>query len=197
MKVVINTNDAKFDELVSSANEVEWHRVLGTGNMCKEPADLYMNLDEDAYNQIYNTVKPVLINSVIVTLKEISAPINFIRMNGWNSFLKNETWEIAGTNNETIDKFFRLMHKKIINCADEPGFISAKIISMIINEAFYAKQDKVSVPAEIDTAMKLGTNHPYGPFEWSLIIGKKNIYELLQKLAATEERYIPASVLNE
>jgi 3-hydroxybutyryl-CoA dehydrogenase len=37
--------------------------------------------------------------------------------------------------------------------------------------------------------MKLGTNYPYGPFEWSEKIGLKNIYNLLQRLSKTETRY--------
>jgi 3-hydroxybutyryl-CoA dehydrogenase len=37
--------------------------------------------------------------------------------------------------------------------------------------------------------MKLGTNYPFGPFEWSEKIGLKNICDLLQELSKTEGRY--------
>jgi 3-hydroxybutyryl-CoA dehydrogenase len=40
--------------------------------------------------------------------------------------------------------------------------------------------------------MRLGTNYPFGPFEWSEKIGLENIYDLLNKLAATDDRYTPA-----
>ena len=66
---------------------------------------------------------------------------------------------------------------------------------MIINEAFYAKGDGVSSERDIDTAMKLGTNYPFGPFEWGRLIGMKNIYALLKKLSSGDERYTPASAL--
>ena len=48
---------------------------------------------------------------------------------------------------------------------DIPGFISARVVSMIINEAYFALEEEVSSKEEIDTAMKLGTNYPYGPFD--------------------------------
>ncbi len=44
-------------------------------------------------------------------------------------------------------------------------------MAMIINEAWHALAEEVSTKNEIDTAMKLGTNYPYGPFEWAEKIG--------------------------
>jgi 3-hydroxybutyryl-CoA dehydrogenase len=78
---------------------------------------------------------------------------------------------------------------------DVKGFISARVVSMIINEAYFALEEKVSTKREIDTAMKLGTNYPYGPFEWGDLIGVKNIYELLNELSKTDSRYTPAALL--
>ena len=50
----------------------------------------------------------------------------------------------------------------------------------------------MSTKKEIDTAMKLGTNYPYGPFEWCEKIGKERVYQLLNHLSKTDERYHPA-----
>ena len=72
---------------------------------------------------------------------------------------------------------------------DEVGFVSARTIAMVINEAFFAIEDNVSSEQEIDIAMKLGTNYPFGPFEWASKIGLKNIYDLLSMLSKTDERY--------
>ena len=83
----------------------------------------------------------------------------------------------------------------MITVQDEPGFISARIIAMIINEGYFAVEDHVSSKAEIDTAMKLGTNYPFGPFEWSHLIGLNNILALLQKLNLTDTRYQPSQLL--
>jgi 3-hydroxybutyryl-CoA dehydrogenase len=72
---------------------------------------------------------------------------------------------------------------------DEIGFITPRVVSMIINEAFIALKEGVSTKGEIDTAMKLGTNYPYGPFEWAEKIGVEKIKSLLDKLSMQEKRY--------
>jgi 3-hydroxybutyryl-CoA dehydrogenase len=69
------------------------------------------------------------------------------------------------------------------------------VLAMIINEAWFTLGENVSTKQEIDTAMKLGTNYPYGPFEWCNKIGIKNIYSLLKKLSENNARYKPAPLL--
>ena len=90
---------------------------------------------------------------------------------------------------------FKSLNIKINSVKDEPGFITARIIAMIINEAYFAVEDNVSSQDEIDTAMKLGTNYPYGPFEWAELIGTNNILALLHKLNTTDSRYKPSELL--
>jgi 3-hydroxybutyryl-CoA dehydrogenase len=193
MQIVIWADAEKVDVLIAKNSSIVWKIVTDEASFNNEEADIYLNLNEDAHCIDYSGItKPVIINSVVFTLKEINAPKNLIRINGWSNFLKNNTWEVSGAIDSVTDQFFKLIDKKIINCADEPGFISALIIATIINEAFYAKNDKVSNEADIDTAMKFGTNYPYGPFEWASIIGLKNIYQLLTRLAEKDERYLPA-----
>ena len=93
------------------------------------------------------------------------------------------------------EKILGSFNKKIEWLEDTPGFISARVIAMIINEAYYALEEAVSTKEEIDTAMKLGTSYPFGPFEWAEKIGLKNVYELLLALAITNARYLPAPLL--
>ena len=73
------------------------------------------------------------------------------------------------------EKILSLLNRKPEWVPDVKGFISSRIVSMIINEAYFALEENVSTKEEIDIAMKLGTNYPYGPFEWSKKIGLKNI----------------------
>ena len=134
------------------------------------------------------TSKPVFINSTITPLKELDLPKNFARFIGWSTFLKRETWEIATNNDSNLDVLKKLEWNYIL-VADEPGFVSAITIAMIINEAYYALGENVSTKEEIDLAMKLGTNYPFGPFEWSVKIGLQNIYSLLKKLNENDNRY--------
>jgi 3-hydroxybutyryl-CoA dehydrogenase len=62
---------------------------------------------------------------------------------------------------------------------------------MIINEACYTVQEGTATIADIDTAMKLGTNYPFGPFEWANKIGVKHVYETLLAVYTdtNDERY--------
>lgn len=137
----------------------------------------------------------VFFASTINTLKEQQLPANFHRINGWKSFISRDSWEIATNNEAAVTTIFNSLGWKYITVADEPGLVSARIISMIINEAFYALGENVSTKEEIDIAMKLGTNYPYGPFEWSQLIGLENIYNLLEKLSKTDSRYTVAPAL--
>jgi len=138
---------------------------------------------------------PVFVNAVYTTLADL--PKNAVRINGWNSFIKRPVAEVVfGQDNAEVAKqILTTLNLNYQEVPDAPGMIAPKVIAMIINEAYFALEDKVSTKEEIDTAMKLGTNYPYGPFEWSGIIGLKNIYSLLKKLSESDSRYMPASLL--
>jgi 3-hydroxybutyryl-CoA dehydrogenase len=134
--------------------------------------------------------KPVFINSVVRTLSQIKQP--FIRINAWAGLLKRNICEVSGSDDgqrKSAENIFHQLKWDYQFVPDVPGMVSARIIAMIINEAYYTLQDEVSTKAEIDIAMKLGTNYPYGPFEWSEKIGLKNIYDLLIELSKTDSIY--------
>jgi 3-hydroxybutyryl-CoA dehydrogenase len=140
--------------------------------------------------------RPVIINSVTDTLQEINA--SFIRINGWTTFLSSPVIEAACHNEAARNKAeetFSFFNKQLEWLPDDPGFIAARVVSMIINEAYIALAEGVSTKEEINTAMKLGTAYPYGPFEWAEKIGMQNIVTLLQKLSRTQPRYTPAELL--
>lgn len=138
--------------------------------------------------------KPVIVNSVVDTLKEINA--SFVRINAWNTFLSSALIEAACNNEEAREnagRVFALFGKGLQWLDDEPGFIAARIVSTIINEAYLALSEGISTKEEINTAMKLGTAYPFGPFEWAEKIGERNVVALLQRLSKTQERYKPVS----
>ncbi|HVF80669.1 MAG TPA: 3-hydroxyacyl-CoA dehydrogenase family protein [Flavisolibacter sp.] len=140
--------------------------------------------------------KPVIINSVIDTLEETNP--SFIRINAWTTFLCSSLIEGSCSTEgakHKAEEVFSFFNKKIEWLADEPGFITARVISMIVNEAFIALGEGVSTKEELNTAMKLGTAYPFGPFEWVEKIGLQNIVTLLQKLSKTQSRYLPSELL--
>ena len=139
--------------------------------------------------------KPVIVNAVTTTLEHL--PANCIRINAWPGFLKNPSLEISASeqNKQNASNLFEKLNWPFSFVPDIVGLVSPRTISMIINEAYFALGDEVSTKEDIDTAMKLGTNYPHGPFEWASIIGVKNVISLLNKLCITDKRYIPAPLL--
>jgi 3-hydroxybutyryl-CoA dehydrogenase len=75
--------------------------------------------------------------------------------------------------------------------SDRVGMVTPRILFMIINEACYTLQEGTASKEDIDTSMKLGTNYPFGPFEWANKIGIKHVYETLEAiyLDTHDERY--------
>lgn len=65
---------------------------------------------------------------------------------------------------------------------DRIGMVSARILMMVINEAWYTLEEGTAGQSDIDTGMKLGTNYPKGPFEWTSVIGAKEIVAALDAL---------------
>jgi 3-hydroxybutyryl-CoA dehydrogenase len=200
MKIVVSGNEYAIAELLSgyTGDSITLIQVHTTDEFMLHPgADAYFDLAFE--NTIDRTAllsqllpKPVFINSVI------ESTTSFIRINGWPGFLKRAIIE-ASCSTESLktdaEKIAAALNKKIDWVPDIPGFISARVVSMIINEAYFALQENISTKEEIDVAMKLGTNYPFGPFEWSEKIGLKNIYDLLKELSKTNSRYQPATLL--
>jgi 3-hydroxybutyryl-CoA dehydrogenase len=80
---------------------------------------------------------------------------------------------------------------------DRVGMASPRILFMIINEAYYTLQEGTASKEDIDTAMKLGTNYPSGPFEWCDKIGVEEVVDLLDRMYddTHDERYKVCSLL--
>jgi len=76
--------------------------------------------------------------------------------------------------------------------AADPGAILERIVAQLVNEASFAVEEGVAQPGDIDTAMRLGLNHPRGPFEWRRELGADRVAEVLEGLAVAlgePERY--------
>lgn len=159
-------------------------------------ADAYFDLGYEEDGPAFSGIKekPVFINSVIKTSEGL--PDNFIRLNAWNGFLERDSIEVVATDSQiAVDLILKNLGWKYQVVPDLPGMIAARVIAMIINEAYFGLGDEISTKADIDTAMKLGTNYPFGPFEWSQKIGLNKIYSLLKKLSEQDSRYTVASAL--
>jgi 3-hydroxybutyryl-CoA dehydrogenase len=91
----------------------------------------------------------------------------------------------------------RRMGKEVVVVKESPGFITSRINAMIGNEAFYMLQEGVASAGDIDKALKLGLNHPMGPFELVDLVGldtRLHILEYLHKSLGDKFRPCPLLV---
>jgi 3-hydroxybutyryl-CoA dehydrogenase len=90
----------------------------------------------------------------------------------------------------------RRMGKEVVVIREAPGFITSRINAMIGNEAFYMLQEGIASAEDIDKALKLGLNHPMGPFEMVDLVGldtRLHILEYLHK--SLGDKFRPAPLL--
>jgi 3-hydroxybutyryl-CoA dehydrogenase len=103
------------------------------------------------------------------------------------------------TDDETIAagvEVGRRMRKDVVVIKEAPGFITSRINAMIGNEAFYMLEEGIASAADIDKSLKLGLNHPMGPFEMVDLVGldtRLHILEYLHK--SLGEKFRPAPLL--
>jgi 3-hydroxybutyryl-CoA dehydrogenase len=81
--------------------------------------------------------------------------------------------------------------------ADAPGLIGPRIVALIANEAAFALMEGAASRDDIDAAVRLGANYPFGPLEWADRIGLNQVYATLVALFGElgEDRYRPAPLL--
>ena len=164
-------------------------------------ADLFVDLEflpeaerVAALNRLLPSV--VMVNAVETTIAEIGSP--FVRMNGWPWLCDGAVHELAvgdGDMAARLPSLYERLGRGFRVAPDIPGMITARILAAVINEAWYTWQDGVSSKEEIDTAMKLGTNYPMGPFEWGERIGLSRILRLLERMAMKDSRHLAAESL--
>ena len=121
-----------------------------------------------------------------------------VGINALPGFLSRPTLEACSINTSISKEAFKSFGWTNITFVESRiGMVSARIICMIINEAYFTLQEGTANRADIDKGMKLGTAYPYGPFEWCDKIGITNVYEILHAMAADthDERYKICSLL--
>ena len=210
MKLAILANEEQKKEWLSKPAQGDAQLIWVSNNqqLTETKADAYFDLlfqnDAGHLESLLQVTGPLFINEVIypftTLLNESSLKIStpLFRINSWPGFLKRELIEVCSFKKEdeqVVEKILSVQGWKFKLVPDVAGMISARIIAMIINEAYYTLQEQVSTKQEIDIAMKLGTNYPHGPFEWSELIGLQNIYRLLLEMSRDDQKYQPAELL--
>jgi len=145
-------------------------------------------------------------NTSSLSVTEIASvtyrPRKCVGMHFFNPVHKMKLLEVVRaleTDDETIaaaTEVGQRMGKEVVVIKESPGFITSRINAMIGNEAFYMLQEGIASAEDIDKALKLGLNHPMGPFELVDLVGldtRLHILEYLHK--SLGEKFRPAPLL--
>jgi len=162
-----------------------------------------LNFDDDPSNiSIYAGLRdvPVFVNSVKLSLNEATYAANtkvrcmLFGINALPTFIEQQKWEVSlfrKFQTPDLDKLMQKFGIDYVTIEDRVGMVKPRIIFMIINEACYTLQEGTASIEDIDMGMKLGTNYPFGPFEWCDKIGITPVFETLATLYedTKDERY--------
>lgn len=147
-------------------------------------------------------------NTSSLSVSEMSAATSrasrFLGMHFFNPVPKMKLIELvltAETSEETVqtaEAVARQMGKQTVRVQESPGFVTSRINALIGNEAFRLLEEGIASPQDIDTALKLGLNHPMGPFEMVDLVGLDVRLAILEYLHGTlGERFQPSRILVE
>ena len=157
-----------------------------------------MKLKIDTFTRLDKVAPPHTIfgsNTSSMSITEMAAATSraprFIGMHFFNPVHKMKLLEIVVGLETTPDvvkvaeEVGKRMGKETVVVRESPGFATSRINAMIGNEAFYMLQEGVATAEDIDKAIKLGLNHPMGPFEMADLVGLDTRLHVLEYLHQT------------
>lgn len=169
---------------------------------------------EEIKSKFYNKIEKILKHNAIIasntssiSIKRLSEHLkkeeNFIGIHFMNPPQIIKLVEIIShikTSREVEEKvqeYITSLEMVSIKCQDQPGFVINRVLIPMINEAIYCLYNNVSDIDSIDTALKVGANHPMGPLQLADFIGLDtclNILEILEK-DLNDPKYKPCPLL--
>ena len=176
------------------------HPALGTdkvgeADLVVEAATENIDLKKKIFAQMDELARPGVIlatNTSSQSVTEIAAatgrPELVIGMHFFNPVPIMKLIEIV-RGLDTSEETFRIIYdlskrlgKKPVEVKDYPGFISNRVLMIMINEAIFSLHEGVASAEDIDTVMKLGMNHPMGPLTLADLIGLDTCLFILERL---------------
>lgn len=217
----INKIGAKLDKLVSrekiTAEKAEGIKANLTAGEYKDLADCdliveavleKMEIKKDLFKALDEICKEDCIfgtNTSSLSVTEIANGIkhNVIGMHFFNPADRMKLVEVISGENtpvetkEAIIEYSKSLGKTPVEVAEGPGFVVNRILIPMINEACFIYQEGLASVEDIDTAMKLGANHPMGPLALGDLIGLDIVLDVMEVLYTEtgDPKYRPCTLL--
>lgn len=217
----INKIGAKLDRLVSrekiTAEKAEGIKANLTAGEYKDLADCdliveavleKMEIKKDLFKTLDEICKEDCIfgtNTSSLSVTEIANGIkhNVIGMHFFNPADRMKLVEVISGENtpvetkEAIIEYSKSLGKTPVEVAEGPGFVVNRILIPMINEACFIYQEGLASVEDIDTAMKLGANHPMGPLALGDLIGLDIVLDVMEVLYTEtgDPKYRPCTLL--
>ena len=217
----INKIGAKLDKLVSrekiTAKKAEGIKSNLTAGEYKDLADCdliveavleKMEIKKDLFKTLDEICKEDCIfgtNTSSLSVTEIANGIkhNVIGMHFFNPADRMKLVEVISGENtpvetkEAIIEYSKSLGKTPVEVAEGPGFVVNHILIPMINEACFIYQEGLASVEDIDTAMKLGANHPMGPLALGDLIGLDIVLDVMEVLYTEtgDPKYRPCTLL--
>lgn len=217
----INKIGAKLDKLVSrekiTAVKAEGIKANLTAGEYKDLADCdliveavleKMEIKKDLFKTLDEICKEDCIfgtNTSSLSVTEIANGIkhNVIGMHFFNPADRMKLVEVISGENtpvetkEAIIEYSKSLGKTPVEVAEGPGFVVNRILIPMINEACFIYQEGLASVEDIDTAMKLGANHPMGPLALGDLIGLDIVLDVMEVLYTEtgDPKYRPCTLL--
>ena len=183
--------------------------ALDRADLVIEAAPERLNLKLALFAEIARLAPPaafVASNTSALSITEMAAtladPTRVAGMHFFNPVHKMKLVEIvraletSPATLQAIEEVARRMGKETVIVRESPGFITTRVNASIGNEAFYMLMEGVASARDIDKALKLGLNHPMGPFELVDLVGLDTRLSILEYLhRAMGEKYRPCPLL--
>lgn len=217
----INKIGAKLDKLVSrekiTAEKAEGIKANLTAGEYKDLADCdliveavleKMEIKKDLFKTLDEICKEDCIfgtNTSSLSVTEVANGIkhNVIGMHFFNPADRMKLVEVISGENtpvetkEAIIECSKSLGKTPVEVAEGPGFVVNRILIPMINEACFIYQEGLASVEDIDTAMKLGANHPMGPLALGDLIGLDIVLDVMEVLYTEtgDPKYRPCTLL--
>ncbi len=141
-------------------------------------------------------------NTSSIPVRSIAAPGARQRTLGlhfFNPVMKMKLVEVVQTPDtdlscvQKVKKFCHQIHKQPVIVADSPGFIVNRLLLLQLEEARRMVREGIATPEDIDKAVRLGLNHPMGPFQLISLIGEDVVDDIGRIIRSQKEAAIPAA----